>query len=134
MSTRPNVATQSRLPVAKLIELDRQIAACCYGPDHPWRIALANILAIEYAATRQTDPQEGGDPIRKQAHEIESRIGNVAILVESIFDKLDAMQCDTPADHKINDAITLFSNSIIQSAQAIRTANEQILTLTGGVQ
>lgn len=136
-STNINVTarkSQSRLPVTKLIELDRQIAASNYGPDHPWRLALAGILAIEYKATRQTDGEEGGDPIRQQAHEIESRIGGIAILLEAIFDKLDAMNCDMPEDRRLNQAIHTFANSAMESAQAIRAANEQILSLTGGVQ
>lgn len=134
MSTRPNVATQSRLQVTRLIELDRQMASSSYGPDHPWRLALAGMLTIETQATRQTDAAAGVDPIRQQAHEVESRIGGIAILLEAIFDKLDAMDCDTPEDRRLNQVINTFANSAMESAKAIRAANEEILALTGGVQ
>lgn len=72
------------------------------------------------------------DPIRAQAYEIESRIGNIAILVEAIFDKLDSMDCSTPELHKVANAINCFANSAMESAKFIRSANEQILTLTSG--
>lgn len=77
----------------------------------------------------------GAQPaIQTQAHEIEARVGNVAVLVESIFDQLDAMKCHTPADHKMHEAITTLANAVMVSARAICTANEQILALAGGVQ
>ena len=136
-STNINVIarkSQSRLNVTKLIELDRHMAASRYGPDHPWRLAVAGMLATETDAKRQTDPAAGVDPIRQQAHEIESRIGGIAILLEAIFDKLEAMNCDMPEDRRLNQSIYTFANSAMESAQAIREANEQILSLTGGVQ
>lgn len=134
MSTSPAVAAQSPIPATKILELDRQMAASNFGPDHPWRIALAGALAIEVEPARQTDARMGVDTIRQQAHEIESRIGNIAVLIESIFDKLDTMKCHTPADKQISAAITEYSNAVMASAKAIRSANEQILSLAGGVQ
>jgi hypothetical protein len=126
--------TASRLSVTKLVALDGYMAASSYGPDHPWRLAIAEMLATEVEAKRQTDPAKGVDPLRRQAHEIESRLGNIAILLEAIFDKLDAMNCDTPEHRRLNQVIHTFANSAMESAQAIRTANQQILSLTGGVQ
>jgi hypothetical protein len=72
--------------------------------------------------------------IQTQAHEIEGRVGNVAVLTESIFDQLDAMHCHSPADHKLHDTITALANAVMESARAICTANESILAMTGGVQ
>jgi hypothetical protein len=72
--------------------------------------------------------------IQTQAHEVEGRVGNVAVLVESIFDQLDAMKCHTPADHKVHESILASANAVMHSARAICTANESILAMTGGVQ
>lgn len=72
--------------------------------------------------------------IQTQGHEIEARIGNVAILIESMFDQLDAMKCHTPTDHKMHESLMASANAVMASARAICTANEQILSLTGGVQ
>ena len=72
--------------------------------------------------------------IQTQAHEIEARVGNVAILIESMFDQLDAMKCHTPADHKTHESLMASANAVMHSARAICTANEQILSVTGGVQ
>lgn len=129
-----NDKSQSTQPAAsRLLTLDSQMAACDYGADHPWRLALADLLSAEGDAARVDIGSI--EPIRKQAYEIESRIGNVAILIEAIFDKLDGMSCDTPDHHKVHNAVTCFANSAMESAQAIRSANEQILTVTaGGVQ
>lgn len=110
------------------------MAASNYGPDHPWRLSLARMLAIQTETRRQTDPGLGGDPIRQQAHEIESQIGGIAILLEAIFDKLEAMNCDMPEDRRLNQIIYTFANSAMESARAIRDANERVLPLTGGVQ
>ena len=116
---------------SRLRTLQSQMAASSYGADHPWRIALAEISS----AIEPSGHGDGIAPVRKQAYEIESRIGNIAILVEAIFDRLDGMSCDTPELHKVANAINCFANSAMESAQAIRSANEQILTLTsGGVQ
>lgn len=118
----------------RLLVLSSQMAACNYGPDHPWRVALADVIAEAGDLAGLGNTVGEVDPIRQQAYEIESRIGNIAILVEAIFDKLDGMSCDTPELHKVHDTITCFANSAMESAQAIRSANEQILSLTGGVQ
>jgi hypothetical protein len=119
----------------RLLVLASQMAACNYGADHPWRVALADVIAETGDGPRVDNTFGGIDPIRTQAYEIESRIGNIAILVEAIFDKLDGMSCDTPEHHKVHNAVSCFANSAMESAQAIRSANEQILTLTaGGVQ
>ena len=133
-STNINVHTEkSQLPLSpasRLRTLQSQMAASNYGADHPWCIALAEISG----AIEPSGHCDGISPVRKQAYEIESRIGNIAILVEAIFDRLDGMSCDTPELHKVANAINCFANSAMESAQAIRAANEQILSLTGGVQ
>ena len=72
--------------------------------------------------------------IQTQGHEIEGRVGNIAVLVEAIFDQLDAMTCHTPADHKMHESIMASANAVMASARAICTANEHILTMAGGVQ
>ena len=115
---------------SRLRTLDAQMAECNYGIDHPWRRTLAALQPMEFGAG-----EVGINPLRKQAFEIESRIGNIAILIEAIFDKLDEMSCDTPDLHKVHNAISCFANSTMESAQAIRTANEQVIALSsGGVQ
>lgn len=75
------------------------------------------------------------DLIFTEALEIQSRIGNVAILIEAIFDKLDDMRCDTPEQHKAHNAVSCFANAAMDSAQAIRSSIEQIHSLSiGGAQ
>ncbi|MEJ7804326.1 MAG: hypothetical protein WKG03_00175 [Telluria sp.] len=130
--TNSNVQTQKSQQaalVARITTLDSQMAECGYDQSHPWRLALANMFTDEADAS-----STGIDQVRKQTYEIESRIGNVAVLIEAIFDKIDGLICVSPKQHSAITAINTFANSAMESAQAIRAANEQILSLTGGVQ
>lgn len=136
-STNINVQrdkSQQPAPGARLITLDSQLASFGYGVDHPWRLTLADIIADEVDAVRLSVISPCINPVQRQAHEIEGRIGNVAILIESIFDQLDAMKCHTPADHKLHESIMASANAVMESARAIYTANENILEMIGGMQ
>lgn len=72
--------------------------------------------------------------IQAQAHEIEARVGNVAVIIESMFDQLDTMKCHTPADHKLHESLLASANALMHSARAICNANESIFAMIGGVQ
>lgn len=125
---------QSPRPVAQLTTLYKQMAAAGYACDHPWCLALAGIISAEEDAAILEGESTGIDTVRQQAYEIESRIGNIAVLMEAIFDKIDTLICVSPEQHNAVIAINTFANSAMESAKAIRIATEEILTLSGGVQ
>jgi hypothetical protein len=64
--------SQTAQPVSALLILDSQMAACNYGVDHPWRLALADAIAESEDSTRLPGLASDPEPIRKQAYEVES--------------------------------------------------------------
>ncbi len=72
--------------------------------------------------------------IRERAEEVEGRMLNIGILVGVIVDKLDAMECETPRNQSVSDAINLFVETIKQAAERARAENQQILELLSGAE
>ncbi len=120
-----------------LIALDSQMAASGYDVDHPWRLALADVIAetIDTARLSGNSHTKRYHSIREHAHDVEIRAGNMVVLVEAITDQLDRMDCATPALQKISSAIECFTSSAMDNCRLVQAANEGIVGLAnGGVQ